>query len=427
MSISRLVVVSQEFPPDMSGLASRMRDMTTNLDDKGWEVDVVTPPPSFPHGEFDRCWHRYDRTTVDGVTAHQLWAWQPAKADPGMLSRLAFYVTFILHATLWLLVYGRRYDVVLTTTPPISTGLAGFVPTFGDTRWVVDVRDLWIDASVSLGFIEPGGFIERVSRRFQRRVLTTADSIAVTTETLGETLCEQFGSDLSEKVTVVPNGVDMSRFGTAEPESISSGVATDDSPVVVYVGNIGHAQALDVCVQAMDRMSEDAVFRLIGGGDAVPRLKRLTETVGVADRVSFVDPVPREEIPDILRDADVGVAPIVDSEELAYAIPTKVYEYLGCGLPVVVTGSGEVRRFVESSGGGLYADADPDAVAAALDALLADVDYRSEIARTGYEHVRTAYDRETIATRFDDHLRELLDQNTSSEVRTEIPLGARGE
>lgn len=426
MDGQRLAVVSQEFPPDTSGLASRMRDMTTNLDDRGWEVDVITPPPSFPHGEFDRRWYRSRRTTVDGVTVHQIWAWQPARADPGMLSRLLFYGTFVLHAMLWLLVNGRRYDVVLTTTPPISTGLAGFVPTLRDAQWVVDVRDLWIDASVSLGFIEAGGLLERGSRLFQRWVLSNADSIAVTTEMLGENLCEQFGHDLSENVVVVPNGVDVSRFGAAEPESASSSEAADDRPVIVYVGNIGHAQALDVCVRAMDRISEDAVFRMIGGGDAVPRLKRLTETVGVSDRVSFVDPVPREQIPGILRDADVGVAPLVDSDELAYAVPTKVYEYLGCGLPVVVTGSGEVRRLVESSGGGLCADTDPDAVAAALDELLADDDRRSEMAKSGYEHVRTTFDRAIIASQFDDHLGELLDQ-TPSETRIEIPVEARGE
>jgi len=342
------------------------------------------------------------------VTVHRLWTWQPTEADPGTLSRLGYYVTFAVHALLWLLVYGRRYDVVLTTTPPISTGLPGFVPSLTGAWWVVDVRDLWIDASVSLGFIEEGSLVERASRAFQRRVLETADIVTVTTETLRETLRDEFGADLTGRTVVVPNGVDMARFGTTPPDRNGETPRRgDDRPVLVYVGNIGHAQDLDVCVRAMEAVSADAVLRLVGGGDAVPSLKRLVRSRGLDDRVEFVEPVPREEIPGILARADVGLAPLVDDEELAYAMPTKVYEYLGSRLPVVVTGRGELKRFVEESGGGVHAPNDVDAVAAAIDDLLADDERRAEMAANGYEYVRSEYDREHIASRLDDHLRGL--------------------
>ncbi|SFR67218.1 glycosyltransferase family 4 protein [Halogeometricum limi] len=436
-SEKRILVVSQQFPPDTSGHASRMMDMTSNLDAVGWNVDVLAPPPSFPHGEFDQQWYRTQRDTIDGVNVRRIWSWQPTESDPGVLSRLAYYITFALHATMWLLFNSRRYDVVLTTTPPIFTGLAGFVPSLTGTRWVVDVRDLWINASVSLGFIGEGGILERSSRGFQRQVLRRGDTIAVTTEMLGEALCEQYGAELAEKIIVVPNGVDMSRFGpgvesipeasrlsvtagetgetttesVTESAMTSADASSGDRPVIVYVGNIGHAQDLESCIRAMSSVSHDAVLRLVGGGDIVPYLRTVVEEEGVEDRVEFVDPVPREEIPRVLAEADIGIAPLVKNEELAYAMPTKVYEYLGSGLPIVVTGCGELERFVDESGGGVHVDNDPEEIAATFEKLLADDAMRASMGTNGHEYVRNRYDRRRIAERLDDHVTNLVNSD----------------
>jgi glycosyltransferase involved in cell wall biosynthesis len=401
----RVGIVSQQYPPDKSGHATRISDMAGNLTSRDWTVEVIAPPPCFPHGEFDRDWYRTRRTTVDDVVVRRLWAWQPTEADPGTVSRLAYYVTFALHAFLWLAITHRRYDAVVTTTPPISTGLAGFVASAAGIPWVVDVRDLWIDASVSLGFIPAGGLLERASRSFQRRVLHAADTIAVTTETLGDRLCEQYGAGLEDSLLLVPNGVDADRFADADD---TDPIEETDRPLVVYVGNIGHAQALDTCIRAVGRLDHDVEFRLVGSGDAVPELRRVAAAEGVEDRVRFTGSVPHAAVPSLLAAADVGVAPLLDDAELAYAMPTKVYEYMGAGLPVVTTGRGELRRFIEASGGGIHAAADPEHVAAAFAELLDDERRRQRAGAAGQAHVRSRYDRERIVARLDDRLRALV-------------------
>lgn len=414
-----VVFVTQQYPPDRSGHASRMRDTATALADRGWDVTVLAAPPSFPPGEFERSWRPVETDTVDGVTVHRLWTWQPASPDPGFLTRMAYYVVFAAFAALWTALV-RRDDVVVTSTPPISTGVAGFPAALLGRRWVVDVRDLWIDASVSLGFIADGGLLERASRRFQRAVLATADSVAVTTPTLGESLCEQYGDRLAEKTLLVPNGVDISRFQsrTDGRGAVAPGHPTTERPPVdrdeaadrfevVYTGNIGHAQDLESCVRALEHLPDRVVLRLVGGGDAVPTLRRLAEERGVGHRVEFAGTVPHDQIPSILARAQVGVAPLADDPELAYAMPTKVYEYLGARLPVVATGRGELERFVEESGGGIHADNDPESVAAAI-RRLTDDELRAECGREGFRHVRREYDRATIAARLSDHLETLV-------------------
>jgi glycosyltransferase involved in cell wall biosynthesis len=301
------------------------------------------------------------------------------------------------------------------------------------------VRDLWIDASVSLGFIAEGGLLERGSRRFQRAALRTADSVSVTTATLGESLAEQYGDHLAAKTVLVPNGVDVDGFrdyvaggtpagadagtvttpdasedpGGENPASTDGTPASADGPTdrfeVVYTGNVGHAQALDVCVRALEHLPDRVVLRLVGGGDAVPALQTLAAERGVADRVEFEGTVPHDRIPAVLEAADVGVAPLEDDPELAYAMPTKVYEYLCVGLPIVVTGRGELERFVRESGGGVVADPDPESIADAVTRLFEDPELRATLGRQGHEHVRQRYDRTAIAARFSAHLHELMD------------------
>ncbi|WP_236039221.1 glycosyltransferase family 4 protein [Haloarcula salinisoli] len=407
---NRYVFVSQRYPPEKGGNASRIRDLAVNVAEEN-SVTVLAPPASYPPGNFDRSWERSVTERRDGVVVHRLWSWQPQVENPGLLRRLPYYLLFALHATLWLCWNHRSYDAVLTSTPPITTGLPGLAAALLGTPWVVDVRDLWIDNSVALGYVDADSPLVGASRWFQGLVLWTADRITVTTESLGAAVSEKYGAELADRVRHVPNGVDTDVFEPAAERTGSvqgEGTESDERPVIVYTGNLGSAQPLEPCIRAMDELSQDAVLRFVGDGDERSRLESLTERLGLGDRVEFVGLVDREAVPAHITDAAVGLAPIKDSPELAYAMPTKTYEYLACGVPVVVTGRGEVQRFVEVSGGGHHAEVDPEAIAEALDSLLAAPERRRQLGAAGREHVVEQYDRRAIANRLDDLLSRLV-------------------
>jgi len=156
---------------------------------------------------------------------------------------------------------------------------------------------------------------------------------------------------------------------------------------------------------------------LVGGGDLVPDLQALVRELDLSDRVRFVDPVPQAEIPGLLAEATIGLAPLVDDPELAYAMPTKLYEYLGCGLPVVTTGRGELRRFVEAADGGIHTDGEPEALASAFERVLTDDERRREFGASGRAFVEREYDHREIADRFGATLRELTETRQSPRER----------
>ncbi len=397
------VIVSQHYPPDNSGNASRVHDTVDQLADENWDVTVLAPPPAFPHGQFDRSWKRSTKYEADGTTVYRLWAWQPTTEDPSFISRLGYYLLFPLHALLWLVVHHRQFDLFITSSPPIFTGIA--VLPFGvwsSTPWVVDVRDLWIDASVGLGFISEDGLLEHLSRRYQQFVLSRADCLTVTTTELGAQLVDQYDIDAT-KITHIPNGVETDTFQptTAQKER-----------TIIYTGNVGHAQDLHSCIVAMSKINDtDVTLRIVGDGDIKPDLESLVDELDLTERVEFTGVVSRDRIPDLLDHSMIGIAPLKNDETLEYAVPTKAYEYMANGLPVVATGTGEIATLLDKSGGGILVENDADQLADTFVELLTDAQQRRELGQAGREHVTTHYDRTQIALKLSNEMNYLVDQS----------------
>lgn len=396
----RILVISQAFPPEQGGNASRIGDTTRYLDDEGWEVTVLAPHPSYPHGQFDRDWTRESVDTHDGVTVHRLWTWQPTSADPSPLSRGLYYLLFAIHASLWMLLTDRRFDITVTSTPPVFTTIPGWVACRRQRiPWVVDIRDLWLDVAVDLDILSRDGLVTRVTERLQHRVFTEADRLFVTTAVMQDRVLDRYPVAEND-VRIVPNGVDLSSF---DPDRRPGNA-------VVYTGNLGHAQDLEPCIRAMAHVESDLALRIVGDGDVRPELEEIAQRVGVDDVVEFTGLVSRNEVPEQLADAIAGLAPIKPTENLQYAVPTKAYEYLACRVPVVAVGNGAIESFLKQSKGGVLVESDPAEIARNLDELAQNPERRTALARAGHNYVAERYDRRAIAETVSEDFSTLIDR-----------------
>ncbi|WP_198662148.1 glycosyltransferase family 4 protein [Halorussus litoreus] len=424
--------MTQTYPPEMGGNASRIGDTTRHLADEGWDVTVLAPFPSYPPGQFEREWSLRRAEEREGVEVHRLWSYQPTEEDPEFAQRLAYYLTFALHAMLWVLWNGGRFDAVLASTPPMFTALVGLVGKLAQgLYWVTDVRDFWVDPAAHLDFVPAERVLIRASRLFERAALSTSDLILTTTPEMRSQLLSRYSSIDPDAVTVIPNGVDASRFA---PTDASQFAPTDESAAapadvvetgrfehpresgesecfresaesrVVYTGNLGHAQDLECCVRAMQYVETDLMLTIVGDGDRRSALERLVAELDLGDAVDITGPVDRSRVPKILDSSLLGVAPTDASEALSYAVPTKAYEYMASELPVVVTGTGAVERLVAESAGGVAADDDPVALAATFDELATDDERRWRLGRNGRQFVERHRDRRQIARKLADQL-----------------------
>ena len=397
--MKRVCIISQHFPPERSGNASRIYDTAVHLARLGIDVTVLAPHPTFPTGSFPRTWRRIRGETVDGVTVVRLWTWQPTSGDPGFVSRMAYYLFFPLHALLWLCSPQNRFDVIITSAPPLFTGIPGYVlRRTSNVKWILDIRDLWIDASISLGFIREGSVYEKMSRKFEAMCLSRADLVGVTTEEIARRITARYR--VPAPIELMPNGVNTEVFRPTN---------TGKKQRIIYAGNVGHAQDLAKVALAVKSMNgtRNVELLIVGDGDTRECLERLVEVEDLTGSVTFTGILSRDEIPRLLSESLVGVAPLKQLKTLEYAAPTKAYEYMACGIPFIGCGNGEIANLANDSGAGVIADNTPEAIAAAISSLLDDPDRMEEMGRRGREYVAEHYDRRTVALRLKQQIERI--------------------
>lgn len=387
---TRVLVISQHFPPDKSGNASRTHDLAVNLAKKDVNVLVLAPYPSFPHGIFKKHWNIHKITNLDSkLKLVNLFSWQPTVQDPNFLSRIFYYLTFPIHAILWVFLYSKRYDTIITSTPPIFTAIPGlFSKIFLRKKWVIDCRDMWVDAAVSLGFIKKDSLIERISRKFLKICFNRVDTIFVTTEGIANKLSSTYG--IEKPIKIIPNGFDSKMFFP---------VPVPKKKRIIYSGNVGHAQDLENCILAMENVTKnhDVELLIVGEGDKKADLEEIVRSKNLGEVVKFMGLVPRERIPELISGSIIGLAPLKKLECLDYAVPSKIYEYMACGIPFIGCGIGEIVRLSEDSRAGIITENDHDSIAKVMIDLLENPKKREKMGKNGIEHAKKYYDRESIA------------------------------
>ena len=388
--MKKVLIVSQHFPPEKSGNASRIFDLAFQLVKQGVNVTVVSPHPTFPIGTFSRTWKIRSRTTVEGIESVRLWTWQPICRNPGFLSRIMYYLIFPMHAVLWIIFHSRQYDVIITSSPPVFAHIPGrFAKAVFKKPWIMDVRDLWIDASISLGFLKKGSILEKITRTFKRNCLYSSDAIGVTTPELGKRLSDE--PKVREKIHHIPNGVDTDFFYPC------AGLKKDQ---IVYAGNIGYAQDLDLVIRAVQLINKQQhlEFIIAGGGDTQSDLEHLVESENLQSLIHLPGMLPREEIPRLFSESLLGVAPLKKMQSLEYAAPTKVYEYMACGIPFIGCGAGEIQEIADISGAGIIAENSPEGIAEAILQLVNDPEKSNNMGESGRKYVEQKFTRKAIAT-----------------------------
>jgi colanic acid biosynthesis glycosyl transferase WcaI len=397
--LKKVLIVSQHFPPEKSGNASRIHDIAVHLADMGMEVTVLSPHPTFPTGSFPRNWQLLASRREKQVNLVNLWTWQPGSKNPGFLSRMLYYLVFPIHAALWMAVFGRSQDLIITSAPPLFTHIPGLVVRkVFRTHWIMDIRDLWIDASISLGFIRKESLFERMARKFEAACLEQADLIAVTTKELGRRISPE--EEIRRKVILLPNGVDTITF---HPENVPK------LGQIIYAGNVGYAQDLEQVILSLREVNaiRPLTLNIVGGGDIVEHLKEFVAGEGLEEYVIFSGPVDRDAIPRILSASLIGIAPLKKMESLEYAAPTKVYEYMACGVPFLGCGNGEISTLARESGAGIIADNTPQSIASAILFLLSDPERLLAMGASGREYVSLNYDRRAIAAQLKDYIERI--------------------
>ncbi len=382
----RILYLSQWFDPELiqkSGL-----DFVAALRSRGLDVEVLTGFPNYPTGRIMPGYrlglYRYE--VMRGVPVNRVFLY-PSHSRSSF-GRMLNFLSFFLSSLIFCLLRARRYDAIYVYHPPITSAVAAALAGMLWRRpFILEVQDLWPE-SVAASGMTGTGTMARLLGPVCRFVYRRAAMV--------------IGPSTSITALLVERGADpvrsMTCFNWADEDAARSSGTYDMRPLgfegrfnIVYGGNLGAVQGLDVLVKAAHQAAREVpeiLLTLIGEGIEKESLQTLIREIGTT-AVQIRPSVPRSQIGDVFTAADVLALHLTDQPLFSVTVPSKLQFYLATGKPVLAAVKGEARQIVDDAGAGVTtAPDDVDAIAAAM-IRMARLP-RNTLAEMG-ENARSAY------------------------------------
>ena len=405
----RVTIVTQFFPPETGAAATRLFQLGKRLAAAGHQVQVLCPLPNYLRGEVFEDYRGRLRVVeqVAGMRVVRTWIYKTDTPRlPQSLRRWLRRVSFVASSLLlgaWSL---GRQDVVLFNTPPLSIVPAGLgTGWLTRARTVMYVADMHPDIMLRLGFTLSRSRL-RSERRWQRLGYERSDLVLTTTPSTMDEITRRFPH---VSAAVLPNGADTDLFRPSlrrQSARAALGAGADDF-LVGYFGLHEAEQGLEAVVDAAALADGSGMrFVMAGEGKAKAALAERARRLGIGN-IRFLDVLPRSEVAAVLASCDAGLAPLAC--ELPGTMPSKVWETLACGVPLVVSDGSDAADLVRANGvGRVFRPGDGGDLARVLADLAARPRERERIRRNCLDLARR-FDRAEVATRAETIFRGLLE------------------
>lgn len=340
MNMKRLVIVSQYFPPEMGAPQSRLLETAKGLRRLGWDVTVISAMPNYPTGKIFAGYKGkfHSKEDIGGIEVWRYWLYasNSRKALPRILSMLSFSFTVLFSV---FKIRRLKPDYLFTESPPLTLGLSGLLlAKLSGARHVMNISDLWPLTAYELGAISKGfayDQLERVEHWLYRY------SYACTGQS--REIVNHLSASGSRRTHLYRNGVDASRFA-----GLRKGAPRGPRGrlKVVYAGLLGVSQGILKLCENIDFAERNAEWHIYGDGVEKGQIASFLETAR-ARGIFLHGSVPRDQLPSTIARYDAALVPLRKS--VLGGVPSKIYEAMAAGLPIIYSGGGEGAEIVEEN------------------------------------------------------------------------------
>jgi len=364
-----ILLLSQYFPPESGSAAAKISEMAHYLTGCGHQVSVVSQIPCYPAGVvypgYEGAWFR--REWQDGVRLTRTWSYaspERSKFNPRLLNYASFMVT-----ALGGILAGPRPEIMVVYSPPLFLGLtASLAGKIWRCPFVFWLNDLWPRAALSLGFMREGS-LYRLASAVERLIYHQAARIFVYSRRMMEEVVADGGS--RKNIEFHPLWIDTEIFHP-DPEGaaqVRRQYGWENKFVILYGGNIGLAQGLEVLVETarMLRDYPDFHFVMVGSGVEKENLEARARDYGLAN-LEFIGQQPKDQVLAYFSAADLLFSHLKAAPHRVGTVPEKILAYMSCGRPVLMAAQeGAATDLIQEYGCGLAVPPDnPDALAQAV-------------------------------------------------------------
>jgi glycosyltransferase involved in cell wall biosynthesis len=405
----RVLLLSQYFPPETGGPPNRMLSIARGLERNGHDVVVVAEKPNHPEGIIrpDYRGGFFEEREYEGIPV--IYTWVRARPEKTFVSRILFYVSFMVSSVLGAIKTQGPFDVVIASSPPLFVGLSGWAAArLKGARFVFDVRDIWPEVAVAMGELTNPVMI-RVAESIESFIYDQADGVTAVTDSFCDHISNVAGPGTPTRR--VMNGTIPETFDrpeTRKPKRKNLGVE-EDTFVVTYAGNVGLAQGLPHVIGAAERVADrdDVEIHIVGSGPVKEQLVAL-EREKQLDNVRFFDRVPLDQAAAHMAASDALLVPLGDNPIYRQFIPSKLFDSMAAGRPVLLSVEGEARALLEEADAGLsYPAEDAQALAKAIRQLADDRERAQDMGRRGRRFAYSECTRREQADRLVDFVEQV--------------------
>lgn len=364
----RILIYSYNYYPEPIGIAPLMTELAEGLAKRGHEVRVVTAMPNYPERQIYEAYRGkwYLTEYKNGVTIQRSYVW--IRPQPKLLDRVLLDASFVVTSFLPA-VFGWRPDVILSTSPSLPVCVpASLLGWLRNCPVVLNLQDILPEAAIHVGLLKNKWLI-RVFSLLEKFAYRSATKISVIADGFVENLLSKGVS--SEKIEQIPNWVDVNfiRPLPKEDNKFRAAHNLNGKFVLLYSGNIALTQGLETVIQAAAKLRDisEIAFVIAGEAKGLQRLQKYCTDCG-ADNVLLLPFQPREQLPEMLAAADVGLV-IQKKNVISFNMPSKIQVLLASGRALIasVPDNGTAAKAVRQSGGGVVVPPeDPQALATAI-------------------------------------------------------------
>lgn len=349
----RILIVSQYFWPENF----RINDVAKSLTDKGIEVEVLTGKPNYPRGEIFAGYQAWgcQREVYHGFDVNRIPLWARGR---GGLRLARNYSSFVISGLLfapWIL-RNKRFDVIFVYAPsPILQAIpAIFLSWLKGSPLVLWVQDLWPESLAATGYVQNRTVLKLVEQ-LVRFIYRHVNLLLVQSQAFEKPVRALVSAT---PIVYYPNSVDDT-FALPATDKTPDVDGLGEGFTVMFAGNIGAAQGVDVIVEAASLLKEhtDIHFVILGDGSCREDMLKAAQQHDVTN-LHLPGRFPVETMPALMQKASALLVTLSDQPIFAMTVPSKIQAYLAAGRPIIACLNGEGARLVVEAGAGMATPAE---------------------------------------------------------------------
>jgi glycosyltransferase involved in cell wall biosynthesis len=398
----KIILFHQYFLGKNDPGGSRWNQLTKYITEHGsFSMDVMAGNIHYATGKQvgQNVWYNKEEINKD-ITVHRTWTYSGYNSN--FIGRLIGYFSYMF-SSLWKSLFLSKPDIIIVTSPSIFVGVSALILSkIKKVPFIFEVRDLWPESAIATGVLT-NKFLINILYYLEKKLYKHAKRIVVLTPAFKKDIQKRY-PEHTDKIDIITNAAD---FDLMKPTDKNNWVREEynwgNKKVFAYFGTHGLANDLMQVIDVAKKLKENSnvLFVLIGDGMQKPLLKEKAKKYDL-NNVQFIDSVSKDKVGDFINASDICMAILKKTDTFKTVYPNKVFDYMSCKRPSLVTIDGITRELIQDAQSGYYAEPENsnefyNVITQILSTPQEKLDAMGE---NGYDYVKRHFNREELSKRY---------------------------